>query len=713
MYDCSMLYKILISLVLCLCTWCSLLHAKEDFLHKEITLQLKEPEYHDGIISSQHGGIVQGEGFRLQGEHITYTKQTQNSREIHKITAEGSLMLDYHGQIFVGDYLEYDFLSGTGYVLQGKTSIGVWWVSGKKILLHADKSFEVLGAAITTSEDNQAVWEMTAETVRLSQDDYLSTKNIQFRVLNMPVFWIPSFKTNLNRSNNETPLRYALSWDAGQGPQISFRYRVYSWEGLELFLRADYRYARGPGGAVEMDYISPDQITRFQSKNYIAHDTFYKDDKPNKKRTRFRLQGLYTTHSKDGKGHLDVVYDKISDKNLPGDFKPDDFELSTEKQTKVTARYLQHHYIAGFNVKPRINPFDGFKQELPVLKMNVKALKLGSSPFVLNNQFNLAYLNYVYSNQLVNMPPNIAAVLKDFHSVRVETHQELLLPLRYQSMTLTPNAGLIGILYNNSPTKHSANQLVITYGADLNAQFSRRFALCEHVAMPYVKYIGINHPLKNYHEVYIFDINDGYHRLNMLKLGINNFFYGKHSSPFLPTVQCDLYALGFLADKTFRIPFPKAGIVFGWHQSNLRMSCDVRWNFNNHVLDFSNLALGYTVNANIALNLEFRHRSRFDWRKDNHQNFILDVTQPIPELLDSPLSDGRNVLLTKAEVKLTPTWLCRIQMHNGWGRKNQPGYTEAKVDLLGLLSSAWRLKLSYMYTTRGASHFGVGLDLVK
>jgi hypothetical protein len=31
-----------------------------------------------------------------------------------------------------------------------------------------------------------------------------------------------------------------------------------------------------------------------------------------------------------------------------------------------------------------------------------------------------------------------------------------------------------------------------------------------------------------------------------------------------------------------------------------------------------------------------RHRSRFDWRKSDHDNFILDVSRSIHELVQSP-----------------------------------------------------------------------------
>jgi hypothetical protein len=702
-----------ITYFLSLSTTCFLcyLHSKELPIALPLTIHLQHSEYHQGVMSTTQGGVIKGEDFRIQAKSIVYTKTLDQGKETHKVVAKEDLMLDYHGQIFLGDQLDYDFITKTGVILNGKTAVDQWFISGKAIHLHPDGSVEITEASITTSDD-QVVFEMTADSIYLNREGDFSTKNIQFKCFNYPIFWIPSYKGNLKK-RNDSPLRYSLSWDAGQGPKISMRYRVYSWERFDVYLRGDYRYARGPAGALEMDYTSPDRVTVFQSKNYIAHDTFYNDNDPNKKQTRYRLQGIYKTRSQDNKGHLDLIYDKISDKNMPGDFKGDDFELDTARQTRLIVRYLGEDFVTGVNVEPRINPFEGFKQELPTFHLNVKALKLEPSPLLLDNYFNLSYLDYSYSNQLNNAPPNIAAVLQNFHSIRAETHQEFYLPIHFKGMHFTPSAGFIGIAYTHSPDEHSIYQALATYECLLNTHLVKQFTHVKHKMTPYIQYLGLSKPLANFHEVYIFDINDGYHSINMLKVGIDNLFYYKNQSPFHPALQFNLYALGFLGDHTFHKTFPKAGVNVAWQDANLKILCDLRWNFNNHVLDFSNILIGYTFNANFAFSLEYRHRSRFDWRKDNHQSFILDVTQSIPSLLDSPLSDGRNVLLTKAEVTLTPRWVCQIQMHNGWGRKNQPGYTEAKIDCLGMLSSAWRLKLSYAYTTRGASHFGIGLDLVR
>lgn len=687
--------------------------AKQDLLSMPMTVDLKDPEYKDGTITTHQGGLIRGKGIRLQATHISYIKKERQGKFIHKVVAKGDLMLDYYGQIFVGEELEYDFESQSGHLIKGKTSVDIWYISGEKISFFSDHSFEVLGASITTSDSAENIeWEMRAERIHLSQDQYLSTKRIVFKVGKFPVFMLPNFKSNLKYFKDH-PVRYSVDWETGQGPRISMRYRVYSWKNFNVYLRGDYRYARGPGGALEMDYKSDSKRTTFQSKNYVANDTFYNDDNPNKKMKRFRLQGIYKTKSPSGNADLELIYDRISDKNMQSDFKSDDFELNTMKQTRLLARYFDKNYIAGFNVEPRINSFQGFKQELPTIKMNLRPLKLGKSPIIMENKFNLAYLDYVYSDDIKRVPPSVSRALRDFDAVRGETKQELYLPLSFWGIHFTPRGGFNGIVYSDNPQNHSVNQAVFTYGADLQTRFSRQYKKIKHVVIPYANYRGISKPSQTTENVYIFDIQDGFHRLNQIEIGAKNLFYVRNlSGPFSPNFVFNPYAFAFLADKTFHTLIPKAGINFGWYFPTFDITCHGRWNFNNQVLDIGNVIFNYTFNANFAFCLEYRHRSRFDWRKDRHDDFIVDVARSIPNLLDSPLSDGRNTLLARAEIKIAPKWFCRIQAHSGWGRRHQPNYSEAKIDIFTMLSSAWRLRLSYMHTTR-ADQVGIGLDLIN
>jgi hypothetical protein len=123
------------------------------------------------------------------------------------------------------------------------------------------------------------------------------------------------------------------------------------------------------------------------------------------------------------------------------------------------------------------------------------------------------------------------------------------------------------------------------------------------------------------------------------------------------------------------------------------------WNFEENLLDFCNTRGDITFSDHFAISLEMRHRSRFDWRKADHENFFVDMARSIPELEDSPLSDKRNTFLSALHVHLTPKWSCHFSSHYGWGRLKDPSYHSFKFDLLTLLTNAWRFKVSYTHTT--------------
>ena len=145
----------------------------------------------------------------------------------------------------------------------------------------------------------------------------------------------------------------------------------------------------------------------------------------------------------------------------------------------------------------------------------------------------------------------------------------------------------------------------------------------------------------------------------------------------------------------------------------LKFSSNFGWNTEENVLNYANFALQWTASKDYAFSLEWLHRSKYHWRKDDHSNYILDVTRTASQLLDSPLSDGRNTLLAKAQLRLAPNWTCRIQTHTGWGRgAREKGYTEGKVDFYTLVATNWQLRLSYMHTVRD-DQFRCGLSLVN
>lgn len=650
---------------------------------QEFEINLKNPVFSHGVITTTEGGVVSAEGIRIQARNIEYTNRVENGIAVQKIIADGDLLIEYGGNAFVGQRLEFDFLTRTGVLYDGRTFSGIWFLGGEKIELKDDGSYLIYNAYITTCESQDRDWEIHTGMIQITKDRLLTANNIQFRFIKIPLFWLPKFKSNLKLSK-DTPIRYKLRWDKGLGPRLSMRYRVFSNEDTKIYFRFDYRLSRGPGAALEGEYYSPDDRTIFLTKNYAAYDKEESDEHGNK---RYRLQGLFHTSSKDQKTQVHAVYDKLSDDQMPGDFKSDDFEINTQKRTLLLIDHNEENLLTRFRLQPRINRFQSLNQELPLIFAGARPFTLGNSGILFHNMINLGYLDYIFRDKFDDL-------IRNQHAFRLETQQLLYRPIPIQRLILTPHVGFTGIFYNNSPEKKSAGQAIGTYGFLAQTFFSRRFDTFKHMVEPYINFQGYTHPTVRVDRYFIFNIDDGYNTLNLMKVGIRNTFFRNVRSLFSPRFMIDLFSTAYFDDRTYNKTFPKTYLNMSWSHPSYALYGNFAWNQEEQVLDYSNMRADITVNENVAFGLEFRHRSSFDWRKGDHENFFLDVTRPIHELLRSSLSDRRNTFLTKLQLRITPKISLNFQSHVGWGRKHEPSYNEEKIELLTILACRWRLKLA-------------------
>jgi hypothetical protein len=670
-----------------------------------VEVRLKEPSFEDGVLKTDQGGVITSQEIRIQAKKIKYTNKTEDGKKVISLTAEGDLLFEYGGKIFVGSRLQYDFVKGTGTLWDGRTSEGIWFVGGDKIDLEGNGNYAIYGAFVTSCENTKPFWELSAARVKLNEKSQLSTSKVQFKFFEVPVFWLPSFKANL-KNITSPPLRYKVVWDRGIGPRISMRYRVFSWEDLSLFLRLDYRITKGPGGAVESEYFSKDERTTFVTRTYGAYDKEVPDEHGFK---RYRLQGLFHHDSKDGKTITHATYDKYHDLKMISDFPSSDFEIDTQKRTQFLLQHQEDIAFGSFRVEPRLNAFESINQKLPLAKAGIRPMSIGSSGLLSENFVSAGYLDYVYAHDLNE---SYHGILHETHAARLETRNRLYRPFVVGPLHVTPTVGLIGIFYNNNPFKKSVGQGVITYGGKAEIPFYRRYSTFKHTLEPYIDYFGLTHPRSKLRNHYIFTIEDGLNEINSLKMGLCNKFFLKNSPFFSPAFNLDLHTYAFFNDKMFKKTCPKGYLFATWSQPSYLLTAESCWNFEEGVLDFANLRTDVTVNAHAAWALEFRHRSRYDWRKADHESFILDMARSIPEMEDSPLSDKRNTFLSQIRIRISPTWSFHFSSHHGWGRLFEPSYNSYKIDLFTLLASHWKFKGSYMHTTND-DRVSVGIQLVK
>ena len=679
----------------------------ESLINQELTIDLKNPVFAHGVITTEEGGVITGQGIRIQARKIEYINKVENGIRVQKIVAEEDLMLEYANRAFVGTRLEYDFIQKTGTLWNGKTFVDIWFLGGDKIELKEDGTFYISNAFVTTCEDQNNTWEIKANRVKITGDHLLSARNIKFQFFKVPLFWLPAFKSNL-KAFTDSPIRYKVVWDKGLGPRLTMRYRFFSWKALDLFFRLDYRLKRGFGGALESEYYSPEKNTTFVTRSYGAYDKTFPDERGPR---RYRLQGLYHTQSKDERTQAHLTWDKLSDSRMVGDFRSDDFEINTQKRTLFTVMHQLDSTFFNFRLQPRLNRFQSIDQELPLLSIGVRPLQLGNSGIISSNYVSTGYLDYVYADDLRHQF-HLRGLQSSTHSFRMETRNELYRPFSLGHFTLTPNIGVIGIFYSNNPAHHAIGQGMISYGFQGQTRLYRSYKGFRHMTEPYVEFQGLTSPTAHLSHHFYFDIYDGYDQLNQLRLGWRNSFFTYKQSTFLPSITTDIFTYGYFGNRAFAQTFPKSYLNIGWNRPSYAIRGGIAWNNEEHLWDYTNIATDWTINEDIAFGIEFRHRSRFDWRKANHENFIVDVARPISELLHSPLSDGRDTLLARVFVRLAPKWNCMIQSRHGWGRKDEPRYNAGKIDLFHMLTCSWRLRLSYERMPND-NRFSGDISLVK
>lgn len=670
----------------------------------DVQVDLRNPSYKNGILFTDNGGVIRSKDLRIQAKSIQYIRRLDDGKPIHRIEAEGDLMIQYQGRVYVGSEMQYDFIKKSGLVFDAKTFSSLWYVGGDKIQLNPDGSYHAQNAFFTTCENSDSAWDVHASSINVFKNDLLEAKKVRFRLFHIPALWLPSFKINLKKFK-EPIFRHTFNWDKG-GPRASIRYQFYSWRDWAFYGRLDYRLKTGFGGAFETEYLPPDKRVTFITRSYLGSD---KMEDALEKHRRYRLQGAYFAESKSKKTHTTLTWDKYSDVRMPNDFKSDDFELNTAKRTLFLIHHQEPGAITSLRVRPRVNTFESIKQDLPTLFFSARPNILGKSGIMYNLWAKASYLDFIYSDQLTQSLPSMC-------SSRVELRPELFRPFHFGPLIVTPNIGAVAILYGTSESGQSKGLASLLYGGEAVASLYRDLDNYRHTIQPYLVYYGMSRPTVSSYDHYIFSIQDGYERINQLKIGLKNSMISKNRDN---AFTADLFANAFFFEKKIPLTFPKMYLLLGWNDPSVELTFQNCWNFWHQVLDFSNTRLRWTLNENAALTFDIRYRSRYDWRKADHDSFIVDVSRSESELLDSPLSDQRLAFLTEAFFRLTPFWECRLQSHHGFlreGQDNNPArkhlYNEFKIDLFTWLSSNWKLRLSYSHTIKD-DRVTAGLSLIK
>ncbi len=667
-----------------------------------ISVDLREPHFSEGVLTTEKGGVITAPKMRIQARRIAYTRKVVEGSSTCTLVAEDDLIVEFGSYLFVGSRLEYDFLTNHGIIYQGRSAVEPWFFGGETIELCPDGNTIIKNGFLTTSENVEPDWQILIQEALITQERLLEAKKISIRYESIPLFYWPSFTTNL-ATIGESPLSYTVRWGGRQGPRVGVTYEMFSWRRFKTFLRIDYRLNRGLGFGIETDYTSEDHCQSLETISYVAQDSsiVHPDEK-----CRYRLQGVYNNCQFGNGMSLDVTWDKLSDKYMATDYYDKGLELDTAGRTQLHLRRQQPDNISNFFVRVKANSFQTVKEELPTFQTHWRPLTLNDTGIIVDSQAKASYLDFRYANFLTHV--------HDYNSTRIEYLQRFYRPFQVSQFHVLPQIGGAAIYYGNTPLHRPRWLAAGIIGLDLNTRLQRFYGSNKHVCVPYINYSYITFPTTDPQDHFIFDIEDGWYRLNMLRFGLQQSLYVKDTCGYVERLfALDLWANAFFDTRTIHRSIPKVyGKLTMKSTPSLRHTLQTAWDLEYGMLDHFNFRTEWTYSANLALAAEYRHRDSLDWRKVDHGNFILDSFRSVHQLRHSALSDRRDTLLFHIFYRLHPNWAIEFESRQGWSRLHEPGYSEFEIDLLTTLRSAWNLRLSYRHQEdddRVAVSISVGL----
>ncbi|MGM0439624.1 MAG: LPS-assembly protein LptD [Chlamydiota bacterium] len=669
----------------------------EELFAKGIIVDLRDPSYKDGVLSTKHGGVITGDKIRIQAQRIKYIRKIDEDEQVIKVTASGDVMVEYGDRIFIGEKLEYDFVEERGTVYDAKTNIENWYIGGEFIELRPDQSFFIKRAYVSSCESAESDWQLAAQNIIIKQSRILSAHSIQMRFIKVPVFWIPSFSANID-TLMDAPFTFKMRWGGGHGARFNLGYRFWANEYFKGVANLDYSWRRGWGGGIDTHYEYEPNNEKFYTHNFIAYDR-------TRHERRFRFDGIYQRTLGDERTFLDLKYDRLSDRSMASDYHDKDFDLKTAGMTALTLQRQRDNWTGSFLSRLRINSFQTITQELPTFHLSNRPFNLGDSGFITNNQATVSYLDLKYADGLPTS-------YQDYNSTRLMTHDNIYRPFKLHKFTLTPDVGVVGIFYGNSPNDEAKWLGMLTANFKVQTIFSRYNTTTLQTSEPYVEYQYHSNPTTDVPEHYVFDINDGLAEINIVTAGIKNSWYSKDQNTTSRQLMIDLYTKAILNTKAANDNIARLYSDITWTAlDNLNMFCNVAWNCNHNVFDQLGLRSEWTYNENLALSAEYRKRGQYNWRRADHTNYILDAFRQQNSLRDSRLSDKNDIILAKAFYRFSPRWSSTFHSRHGWNRQNEKPFNEYNIELATILNCTWEVKLSYQRKIND-QRFAIRINLV-
>jgi lipopolysaccharide assembly outer membrane protein LptD (OstA) len=599
-----------------------------------------------------------------QGSSVLIADEVHVNEVTREVTATGNITLKTDTVFWIGDHLEYNFITRQIGAGSYRAGIGPIFVAGDSLSGSlTNKIYQADNAMVTTDDTEHPGYYVRAKKVVVEQGNQVIAHDATLYVDGVPVFHLPYYRRSLGP--HSTYWVITPGYRSRFGPYLLTSYHLNLHQGFDAGMNLDYRMKRGIGFGPSLSY-DLDKIGRGEFEYYFAHDKEAKSEpgmagfSDDRKRIRFDHQLTLQTNLT-----LKATVNYESDPLLRHDFFEGEYRTNAQPKTVFEVNKLWSNFSLDVEAQPQVNPFFPTVERLPDIKLSGLRQQLGISPFYYESESSFAYLR--------NKPGSLVGT--NYAAMRADTYHQLVLPHTFFGfLNVTPRAG--GRLTHYSETESKVldlddqDRFVFNTGIETSFKASRLYPGVQnrlldvtdlrHIIEPSINYVYVPRPNVRPSQIPQFDTEvpslrllpvdfpdynsiDSIDSQNVMRLGLRNKFQTKRDG------EVDTLANWYLVTDWRLDPLP-AQTQFSDIYSDLDFKPRTWLVFNSETrfsVDKSEFNLA-------AHSVTFMPNDRWHWRV-GHRYFRGDPAF-------GPDSD-ENIIYSTLYYRLNENWGARMSHH--------------------------------------------------
>ena len=423
------------------------------------TLELRENIY------IAKGNVIIREGNKtIRANYVSLNKPTG------EVIARGRVKFLENHNYMESDEMRFNLKTGELLINKGNLFLEKdnYHVRGRSIRMSKKEQILIKKAELTTCNDTPPCWKFTGHDIHVRVSQFITAKNVYFKVKNIPVLYLPYVALPLVVKRHTGFLIPRIGYNTDEGFKVNNAFYWVISRSQDATFYGDYYGKKGWGSGFEYRYIWS-HYTRGQINTYYIHDTSLH---------RGRWSINYNHHQRFSPASAMILkVNYLKDKTLYKD-------LSEERSKRLSRTqdsdiYLNKHkgnmslHLWGKYTQNLSGRMNGIFQKTPELSFKIMDWKIRDMPIYLG--IDGSFIKWSEKNEdfaTFSLSPRISS------------------SLRYKGIVFTPS---VGATHLSSLWSERRREFSNTYNISVGGttKLSRRFTSLHfrHIFEPSLQYI--------------------------------------------------------------------------------------------------------------------------------------------------------------------------------------------------------------------------------